>query len=203
MKRTILLMLTLLAAQVLMADEVKALLGVQSSKYLFSGEVASLERRQKTGLSFGLGYAREIAPRLKLEGRIILGEKGAKAAIPYAPGQKALGTYHCSVLAVPLFASYRLRDGTSPYFAIGPEFDFVLSHRLRLPEYEENIDIADNTNKFMFGITAALGYGIRLERWGAFIELRYDRWLSDLWKSPEAKVRGETVGLLAGAIYYL
>lgn len=201
MKRTILLLSLLLAAQALLADEVKALLGVHSSKYFFSSEVASLERHQKTGLTFGLGYAREIVPRLKLEGRVVLRQKGAKAAIAYAPGKEALGTYRCSVLSVPLLASYRLRDGASPYFAIGPEFDLVLAHRLQLSGNEESADISDNTNKFMFGLTAALGYAIPLERWGAFVELRFDRWLSDLWKSPAAKVGGETVSLLVGAAY--
>lgn len=202
MKKSILLMSLLLSVQALMADEFKALLGIHSSKYFFSSEVAALERRQKSGLTFGLGYARPIAPRLTLECRAVLRQKGAKAAIAYAPGKEALGTYRCSVLSVPLLASYRLRDGASPYFAAGPEFDLVLSHRLRLSGSEEIADISDNTNKFMFGITAALGYAIPLERWGAFIELRFDRWLSDLWKSPEAKVGGETVSLLVGAAYH-
>ncbi len=201
MKRTILLTLALLAVRALMADEVKALLGIHSSRYFFSSEVTSLERRQKTGLGFGLGYARKIAPRLMLEGRVVIREKGAKAAIAYAPGKEALGTYRCSVLSVPLLASYRLRDGASPYFAFGPEFDLVLSHKLRLSGNEESADITDNTNKLMFGIAAALGYALPLERWGAFVELRYDRWLSDLWKSPAAKVSGETVSLLAGVAY--
>jgi hypothetical protein len=202
MKRTIMLLLTLLAVRALMADEVKALLGIHSSRYFFSSEVTSLERRQKTGLGFGLGYAREVAPRLMLEARAILREKGAKAAIAYAPGKEALGTYRCSVLSVPLLASYRLRDGASPYFAFGPEFDFVLSHKLRLSGNEESADISDNTNKFMFGVGAALGYALPLERWGAFVELRYDRWLTDLWKSPAAKVGGETISLLAGVAYH-
>ena len=201
MKRTILIVLALLAVRGLMADEVKAMLGVHSSKYFFSSEVTSLARRQKTGLSVGLGYAREIAPRLMLEGRAVFLEKGAKTAIAYAPGKEALGTYRCSVLSVPLLACYRLRDGASPYFAAGPEFDLVLSHKLRLAGSEDSIDISDNTNKIMFGIAAALGYAVPLERWKGFVELRYDRWLSDLWKGPAAKAGGETVSLLAGAAY--
>lgn len=201
MKRTILLLSLLLAAQALLADEAKALLGVHSSKYFFPSEVTSLERHAKTGLTIGLGYAREIAPRLKLEMRAVLRQKGAKAAIAYAPGKEALGTYRCTVLSVPLLASYRLRDGASPYFAVGPELDVVLAHRLQLDGDEGSADISEHTNKFMFGVAAALGYAIPLENWGAFVELRFDRWLSDLWKSPEAKVGGETVSLLVGAAY--
>lgn len=203
MKKTILFLLALLPAQAVRGGEVKALLGIHSSKYLFSSEVTTLERRQKTGLALGLGYAVAVASRLKLEAQAILSEKGAKAAIAYAPGKTAQGTYRNTALALPIFVSYHLREGATPYAALGPELNFVLAHKLVLPEYEESVDIADNTNKIIFAIHAALGYELPLERWGAFIEVRYNRWLSDLWKSPEATVHSESLSVVLGAIYYL
>lgn len=203
MKKTILLLLLLLPARMAIAGEVKALLGVHSSKYLFSSEITSLNRQQKSGLAFGLGYAWEIAPKMKLEAQALYGEKGARASLAYAPGETITGTYRNVTIAVPIFFSYRFREGATPYAALGPEFNFVLSHELSIPEYQEIFDLADNTKKFVFALNAALGYELPLGRWGLFAELRYNRWLSSLLKNPEAAVKSESVSFLIGGIYFL
>jgi hypothetical protein len=104
---------------------------------------------------------------------------------------------------VPIFFSYRFREGATPYAALGPEFNFILAHELSIPEYQEIFDLADNTKKFVFALNAALGYELPLGRWGLFAELRYNRWLSSLLKSPEAAVKSESVSFLIGGIYFL
>ena len=196
------LLLTLLLAQAAPADEVKAMLGIHTSKYLFSSEITSLNRQQKTGLSFSLGYAFEINPKIMLEAHAALMAKGAKVSLEYAPGATASATYGNQALALPLFFKYRLKEGATPYAAIGPEFNFILAHTLT-PEHGESVNIADNTNKFIFAINVALGYELPVGQWGLFAEARYNRWLSDLMKSPDASVKGESVSFLLGGIYYL
>jgi hypothetical protein len=195
--------LLLLPARMAMAGEVKALLGVHSSKYLFSSEITSLNRQQKSGLAFGLGYAWEIVAKMKLEVQALYGEKGARASLAYMPGETITGTYRNVTIAVPIFVSYRFREGATPYAALGPEFNFVLSHELAIPGYQEVFDLSDNTRKMVFAVNAALGYELPLGRWGLFAELRYNRWLSSLLKGPEAAVKGEAVSFLIGGIYFL
>jgi opacity protein-like surface antigen len=195
-------LLTLLLAQAAPANEVKAMLGIQASKYLFSSEITNLNRQQKTGLAFGLGYAFAINPKMTLEAHAAFMAKGSRASLEFAPGETASVTYSNQVLALPLFFEYRLKEGATPYAAIGPEFNFILAHRL-VPEHGESIDIADNTNKFIFAINVALGYELPCGQWGLFAEVRYNRWLSDLMKGPDASVKGESVSILLGGIYYL
>ena len=195
-------LLMLLLAQAAPADEVKAMLGIHASDYLFSSEITYLNRQQKTGLAVGLGYAFAINPKMMLEAHAAFMAKGAKASLEYAPGKTASATYSSQMLALPLFFKYRLKEGASPYAAIGPEFNFILAHKLS-PEHEKNIDIADNTNKFIFAINVALGYELPIGQWGLFAEARYNRWLSDLMKSPDASVKGKSVSFLLGGVYYL
>jgi opacity protein-like surface antigen len=202
-KAMIAVLLTVLLAQAVPADEVKAMLGVHASKYLFSSEITSLNRQQKTGLAFGLGYAFEINPKMMLEAHAVFSEKGAKTELIYAPGKTASGTYRNQAIVLPLFFKYRLKEGASPYAAIGPEFNFILAHKLTIPEYEESFSIFDNTNKFIVAVNIALGYELPLGQWGLFAEARYNRWLSNLMKSPDASVKGESVSFLLGGVYYL
>jgi opacity protein-like surface antigen len=203
MKKAMLaVLLTLLLAQTAPADEVKAMLGIHTSKYLFSSEITYLNRQQQTGLSFGLGYAFEINSKIMLEAHAAFMAKGAKASLEYAPGKTVSATYSNQALALPFFFKYRLKEGATPYAAIGPEFNFILAHRLT-PERGESINISDNTNKFVFAINIALGYELPLGQWGLFAEARYNRWLSDLMKSPDASVKGESVSFLLGGVYYL
>lgn len=201
-KAMIPVLLTLLLAQAAPADEVKAMLGIHTSKYLFSSEITSLNRRQKTGMSFSLGYAFEISPQIMLEAQAALMAKGAKVSLEYAPGKAVPATYGNRALVLPLFFKYRLKEGSTPYAAIGPEFNFILAHTLT-PEHGESIDIADNTNKFIFAINIALGYELPVGQWGLVAEARYNRWLSNLIKSPGTSVKGESISLLLGGIYYL
>jgi hypothetical protein len=202
MRKTILFLLLLLPARLAVAGEFKTLLGIHSNKYLFSSEFTSLNRQQKSGLAFGLGYAMEIAPKMKLEAQALYSEKGARASLADMPGKTVPGPYSNTAITVPVFFSYRFREGDSPYVALGPEFNFILSHELAIPEYSEILDIADNTNKLIFALNAALGYELPLGRWGLFAELRYNRWLSDLLKSPDAAVKSESVSFLIGGIYF-
>jgi opacity protein-like surface antigen len=201
-KYMLVLILTLLLAQASLANVVKAMLDFHASKYLFSSEITSLNRQQKTGLAFGLGYGFEINPKMMLEAHVVYSGKGAKTELEYAPGKTAPATYSNQAISFPLFFKYRLKEGATPYAAGGPEFNFILAHKLTI-EHDESINIADNTNKFIVAVNVALGYELPRGQWGLFAEIRYNRWLSDLLKSPDASVKSEAVSLVLGGIYYL
>jgi hypothetical protein len=197
---TILLFLLARAAP---AGEIKAMVGPSWNKYLFSSEISSLTRQQKTGVGIGLGYALAINPKMRLEANALFTEKGAITELEYVPGKTILGTYSNHSLALPFFFKYRLKEGPTPYAALGPEFNFILAHKLTIPEYKESFDIADKTRKFIFAFNIALGYELPLGHWGLFAEARFNRWLSNLWKSPDASVKSESVSIMLGGIYYL
>ncbi len=185
------------------ADELKAMLEFHSSKYLFSSEVTTLNHQPKSGLAFGLGYAFAINSRMRLEVNALYAGKGAKTSIEYAQGKEILGVYRSQVLALPLFFKYRFREGSTPYAGLGPEFNFILSHKLTIPEYEESFNISAETKKLVLAYNIALGYELLLGQWGLFAEARYNHWLGNLWKSPAAKVKGESLAFILGGIYRL
>jgi hypothetical protein len=204
MKNKILIaILLVLLTQTAQAGEIKAMLGPSWNKYLFSSEISSLTRQQKTGIGIGLGYAFEINPKMRLEANVLYNEKGAITELEYAPGKTTSGTYSNHSFAFPFFFQYRLKDGPTPYAALGPEINFILAHKLTIPEYKESFDISDNTSKFIVAFNIALGYELPLGRWGLFAEARFNRWLSNLWKSPDASVKSESVSIVLGGIYYL
>ncbi len=182
---------------------IKTLLGLHSSKYLFSSEVNSLNRQGATGLGFGAGYALDLAPKIQLEAHVLFGSKGAKAVLAFAADGKTEATYRNTALSLPLFISYRFRPRATPYVALGPEINLLLSHELSIPEYPEPFDLGDATQKLVFAFNVAAGYELPLGRWGLFTEIRYNRWVSDLLKGAEAAVNVEAVSFLIGGIYYL
>lgn len=185
------------------ADEIKAIVGMNWSKYLFSSEIESLNRRQKTGLTIGVGYGFGIAPKMKIEAGVSYNEKGAKTSLEYAPGKSASGTFSNASMTLAFFFKYFLREGASPYAGIGPEFGIVLTHKLKIPEYDDSFNIADNTNKFIAAINVALGYELPFEQWGLFAEVRYNRWLTNIFKDSAATVKIEAIAFLLGGVYYL
>ena len=106
-------------------------------------------------------------------------EKGAKAGLIYAPGSQVPGIYRNTSIGIPLLFKYKLTPGASPYAALGPEFVFILSHHLELPDLETNFDISDNTKKFVLAFNVLLGYELPLGQWRLLAEVRYNRWLGN------------------------
>ncbi len=186
-----------------MANEVKFLIGLNSGKYLFSSEIDSLNRQQKTGWTTGLGWAMDIKTKLKFEINLLYSQKGAKASLPFATDKSVSGIYKNSSISLPLFLKYQLNDKASPYAAAGPEFVFILSHQLKIPASGDNFSLLDNTRKFVFAFNVLLGYEWPIGQWGFFAEIRYNRWLSNFWVDSQGSVKSEAVAILLGGIYYL
>ena len=190
--------LLLLLAAAGPAAEIKLLLGMNSSKYLFSDDVTSLNLKQKSGLALGLGYAFEIDPKMVLEADVVYNEKGARSELAFAPDSSIPGIYRNTSLGIPLLFKYRLNQGASPYAALGPEFVFILSHHLEIPDLEETVDISDNTKNFVMAFNILLGYELPLGPWRLFAEVRFNRWLGNFLVDPEARARTESVALVIG-----
>ena len=199
-KAALFLFLLALAAQ---ASEIKALVGPNWSKYLFSGEINYMNRRQKSGFGFGMGWALDLNRKMKLEIDAMFSEKGAKASLEYSPGKTLPGIYKNSSLSFPLLFRYQWSEKATPYAALGPEIVIILGHHLRLPESGDNINISDNTRKFILAYTMLLGYEWPVGAWNLFAELRYDRWLGNFWIDPRASVKSESVAIVMGGVYRL
>ena len=185
------------------AREIRAMIGLNSSKYLLSSDINSLTHEQRTGVGLGLGWAFPLNQRMKLEIEAQYSLKGAKTALAYAPGQTIQGIYRNSSLGIPFLFRYQLKEKRTPYVAIGPELVFLLSHHLKIPATGESINLIDHTKKFVLAMNAKLGYELPFERWGLFAELRYERWLSNFLADVEATVKSESLCLLIGGVYFL
>jgi len=192
-----------LLTQALPASEIKAMFGMNSSKYLFTSEIDYLNQQRKTGLSFGLGWALNLNLNIKLEINVLFSQKGAKTSLAYIPGKLLSGIYENTTIGFPFFFKYQLKDKASPYIALGPEFVFITSHHLIFPESEKDFDLRDNTKKFVLAFNAMLGYELPIGQWGLFAEVRYNRWLSNFLVDPETTVRSQSFVFMLGGIYYL
>ncbi len=202
-KKILQILLFVLLSRLAPANEIKFLIGMNSSKYLFSSEIDSLNRQQKSGLASGLGWTMDIRTKLKFEINLLYSQKGAKVELPFGTDKSVSGIYKNSSISLPLFLKYQLNDKASPYAAVGPEFVFILSHQLQLPASGDNFPLLDNTKKFVFAFNILLGYEWPIGQWGFFAEVRYNRWLSNFWVDGQGSVKSEAVAILLGGIYYL
>jgi opacity protein-like surface antigen len=185
------------------ASEIKAMLGLNSGKYIFSSEINSLNRQQKTGFGIGLGWAFKLKRNMKLEINALYSQKGAKASIAYTPDKTVSGFYKNTSIGLPVFFKYQFKEKASPYIALGPEFVFVFSHNFIIPESGDDLDLIDNTKKFILAFNATLGYEWPIGQWGLFAEVRYSRWLSNFLIDPEITAKSESFTFLLGGVYYL
>jgi len=192
-----------LLTQTIPASEVKALFGMNSSKYLFSSEIELLNHQKKTGLVTGLGWALNLNKNFKFEIDFLYSQKGTKVSLPYATDKSIAAIYENASIGFPIFFKYQFKEKATPYVALGPEFVFLLSHHLKITESEDDFDLLDNTKKFILAFNVLLGYELPIGRWGLFAEIRYNRWLSNFFDHSEAKVKSESFVFLFGGVYYL
>jgi hypothetical protein len=185
------------------ANEIKAMVGMNWSKYLFPGETDSLNSQQKTGFTTGIGWVLDLKTNIKFEINLFYSQKGSKVSLPYTTGKNVSGIYKNTTIGFPFFFKYKFKEKASPYAALGPEFVFIVSHHLKLPESGDNFDLLDNTRKFVLAFNALLGYEWPIGQWGLFAEVRYNRWLSNFLVAPEGTVKSESLSFLFGGIYYL
>jgi len=187
----------------LQAGEVKAMIGPNWSKYLFSSEIDALNRQQKTGFGIGLGWATPLNRKMKLEVNALLSGKGAKVALVSSPGKSIPGVYKNTSIAFPVLFKYQLKEKATPYAALGPEIVFILSHHLHFPEGGNSVDISYNTRKFIIAFNVLLGYEYPVGQWSLFAEIRYNRWLGNFLTHADAAVKSESMAIMLGGVYHL
>ena len=68
-----------------------------------------------------------------------------------------------------------------------PNLCFIISHHLKFPENEDDLDLLDNTKKFILAFNALLGYELPIGQWGLFAEIRYNRWLGNFLVDPDCQ----------------
>lgn len=190
-------------AHVMDANEIKVLLGMNSSNYMFSNSTDLLQTQQKIGMAFGLGWAFSLNKNMKIEIDAMFNQKGTKATITYTADTVIPAVYKNSSIAIPVFFKYQFREKASPYFSFGPEFVFITSHHMIFPESNGEYDLSDNTRKLILAFNAAIGYEYPIGKWGLSAEIRYNHWFSSLLIDPEAAVKSSAFTFLLGGIYYL
>lgn len=204
MKTTIIAIFSLLLlTRQVEAVEIKGTMGLNLSKYLFSSEIDSLSRQQRSGYILGLGGTLDLNENIQLEVDALLSEKGTKTSLEYAPGKEIPAVYKNISLGFPLLFKYRLKEGASPYAGLGPEFVFLLSHSMRIADSNESVDLSEKTKKFVLGGNVLMGYQIPLGRWILFAEARFCRWLGSFLIDSEASVKVESFSFLLGAAFSL
>jgi hypothetical protein len=202
-KRIFITFFIFLLIRAVYSSEIKALIGLNSSKYLFSNSLDSLEQQQKSGMAFGLGWAFSLNKNMELEINAMFNQKGAKVSIVDSQDTVVSGVYKNSSIGFPCFFKYKLKQKASPYFACGPEFVFITAHHLVFSENKNDFDLRAMTKKFILAFNAALGYEYSFGAWGLFAEIRYNRWLSNFLIDPEDTVKSESFVFLLGGTFYL
>jgi len=96
-----------LFTRTIQANEFKAMIGLNSSKYLFTAALSSLNSQQKTGVTLGLGWAFDLDRKIKLEVNALYSKGGAKASMAYPPDQSLSGYYRNTSMALPIFLKYQ------------------------------------------------------------------------------------------------
>lgn len=204
MKRKIIsAILLLLLSPALRAGAIKAMFGPNWSKYLFPQEIDFLTREQKSGAGIGLGWVFSFNAKMKLEVNALYKEGGAKTELEYSPGKTIPGFYQNTAIAFPFLFKYYLKEGASPYAALGPELVFILSHHLRVPASGDRYNLSASTKKFLPGFAFLLGYEYPIGQWSLFVEVRYDRWLGNFLRDSVISVQSESVSILLGGAYSL
>jgi hypothetical protein len=202
MMRTVAIaLILLLLAFAAPASEIKALVGMNWNRYLFADESDSLNHRQKSGFGIGPGWAFHLKPRMKLEVDALFSNKGAKATLAYTPDKKISGYYTNSSIGFPVLFRYQLKETASPYAALGPEFVYIMSHQLKIPQSGDRFDLLEYTQRFLLAFHALLGYQWPVDKWGLFAEIRYSRWLGNSFSASECKVKCESVSLYVGVFH--
>ncbi|MBN2400669.1 PorT family protein [candidate division KSB1 bacterium] len=196
-------LLLFLLTQTMPANDIKVMLGLNSSTYVFSSSTDSLDQQHKSGLAFGLGWAYSLNKNMKLEINAMFNQKGAKVSIINSPNAIVSGVYKNSSIGIPCFFRYQYKEKASPYFSFGPEFVFVTSHHLFLTESNESYNLSDMTKKIILAFNALLGYEYPIGKWGLFAEIRYNYWFSNFLNDPEALVKSQSFVFLLGGVYYL
>ena len=178
--------------------------GDPSSKYLFSSEIVSLNRQQKTGLAFGLGYAFEINPKMMLEAHVaFMATRGRKRHWSYAPGETALATYRnqvarpAALLQVPpeggRLALCRHRAGIQLHPGAHPGSPNMGKASI-FPITQRNLCLP-STSRWAMNCLSASG--------ACSPKCATTAGSRTCLKNPEASVKGESVSFLLGGIYYL
>lgn len=181
-----------------MAVNLKAFLGMNSSKYLFSNEIINVEHKNRNGFNGGLGISIQINERINLETGAIYGTGGAQTQIVYSPDQKLDGFYRNHFIAIPLNIKYRFLADSSPYVALGPEFTYILFHELEIIESKETYSVLEQTRRLNWGLALIAGYELAMKKVRLFVELSFHHGFSNLLKDFSATVRSDAFVLCIG-----
>ena len=181
-----------------LAISYRLFVGINTSKYLFSEEITQIEHKQRTALSNGLGLSFQLKERFVLEINSIFNTGGAKTQISYTPDMHFSGIYRNTNLAFPIIGKYRFLPISTPYLGIGPEFIYILSHNLEIPEMGKKYSVLDMTKRLNLGLTLIAGYEYKIKNLILFGEFRYNRWLTNFFKDATATIKSESWSFYIG-----
>jgi hypothetical protein len=184
-------------------NQIKVFAGINLNKYLFSGEINSVNHKQKMGLSGGFGYMLDINDKIILEIDACFSQKGTKTSIAYTPDKVVSGIYNNMGISFPILCIYSFKQNPSLYVGLGPELGFIISHHLKIEETDENFNLKNTTKKVFLGFNALVGYSFVFKKTWLFTEIRFNHSFSNLLIDFEATVKNETLIFLIGGIFYL
>ncbi len=190
MKKILPFVLVLTLTSTIQAD-FKIMGGLSVSKYIVSGG-ESLEWDSKLGFAGGVGFEKNLNPRMLVEFDVFYFQKGSQVEMV----DSSLWTYKLNVLSVPVLFRSKLFYDSSPYAVAGVELSFISSHQIKIGDLEP-IDIKDSTPGFDFGIVLGGGFELKLqERLFLFIEGRYHRGMRNIVNDPSGSQSWKTNAFL-------
>jgi hypothetical protein len=179
---------------------VKMFGGLNLTKYGSSFASDTTSFSQKSGFSGGIAFVFPVSNKVSIETDLLYSRKGSGIVILYPDDQQFSGTYQYSALGLPLMIKINFFSNATPYLLLGPEVDFIFSHKLKLTDTQEIFDLKTTTNKIGFGINSGIGYEFPIHSLAVFFEFRYTVGLSNLLTSgPDVeKIRNSSFQFLIG-----
>jgi hypothetical protein len=184
---------------------VKMFGGLNLTKYGSSSGSESTSFSQKSGFSGGIAFAFPVSKGLSIETDLLFSRKGSGITLPYSTTQQIAGIYRYSAIGLPLMIKVDFFPGATPYFLLGPEIDFIFSHKLNLPDTQEVFDLKETTNHIGFGINSGIGFEFAIHPFALFFEFRYTIGLSNLLSANAdmEKIKNTSLLLLIGGRFNL
>jgi len=174
--------------------------GLNLTKYGSSSISDSTSFSQKGGFSGGIAFAFPVSKGLSIETDLLYSEKGSGVLLLYPANQQFSGIYRYSAIDIPLMIKINFFPKSTPYLLLGPEIDFIFSHKLKLTDTQEVFDLKETTNHIGFGFNSGIGYEFPIHSFALFFEFRYTIGLSNLLvgNTDMEKIRNNSLQFLVG-----
>ena len=154
-----------------------ARVGVNFANLSFDPDEEAIDTSTRTAIVAGAFVVIPINPRFAFQPEVLYSEQGAKGTDELGTE----GTFKFNYVNIPLLANIGLSDGPNRVsLLVGPQIGFRTSAKLKVEDeeldFEEEIDLDEDTESTDFGLVAGIAANIR----NFVIDARYTHGFSNI-----------------------